>query len=250
MTALLAELPLAGAPLFIALILITIALALAIYPGELSWLPGKGNRWLYDKAAANYAKKWNRHSYAQYDQHIQRAAAAAADRAADRAVSATNQTIHPRVLDMACGSGRATRAAATELGKNASYTAVDSSAAMLDEMSVTLEDVIDPDTVTRENCDAIAWLERNNAQFDLVLLMEAAEFIPQNRKLLAGLANAATTGSHLVMTRPASPWWIFFPGRGQSRRALRQRLTSAGFSDICFFAWRSRYELVSAVRQA
>ncbi|MFK7977172.1 MAG: class I SAM-dependent methyltransferase [Halioglobus sp.] len=217
--------------------LLLLLVALAIYPGELSWLPGKGNQWLYDRAAANYSQKWQRHSYAQYEKQIQQAATAVA-----------KNVSQPRVLDIACGSGRATRAAAATLGKNAGYTAIDSSSAMLQEMANTLAGIIAPAAIKSENCDAVEWLERNSGEFDLLLLMEAAEFIPQNRQLIAGLAKAAANGSRLVMTRPASLWWIFFPRRGQSRRALSKRLSAEGFGDIQFTPWRNRYELVSAVR--
>lgn len=248
MTELFSELPLASAWLFSLIAFVVAALAVAIYPGELSWLPGKGNQWLYDKAAANYANKWQRHSYALYDRQIQQAAAAVAAEFAAKV--AANQAGNPRILDIACGSGRATRAAAELLGQSATYTAIDSSSAMLDEMSVTLKDVIGAQAIKRETCDAIEWLEKNRAQFDLLLLMEAVEFIPQNQRLLSGLARAAATGSRLVMTRPASPWWIFFTGRGQSRAKVYQRLTDAGFGEIHFTPWRNRYELVSAIKRA
>lgn len=225
--------------LWLALTATLLIAAWLIYPGELSWLPGKGNRWLYNRGARQYHQKWQRHDYQSYDNAIKTAASSAAE-----------NTEHVAVLDLACGSGRATTAAVAALGKRAHYTAVDYSKAMLQHFHATLQ-------VQARHCDleleiieaeVVSWLQGTYAQYDLVMLMEAAEFIPDNRALIAALGTATRAGGQLVMTRPAGYWAHCFPGRRQQRHAVKQALTSAGFEHIRFSPWRARYELVQAVR--
>lgn len=214
---------------------------LAIYPGELSWVRSGGHRWLYDRAAQHYNDKWLRHDYKDFDQQIARAAALAAD-------------LHspPAVLDLACGTGRATLSAYRTLGEQADYTAVDFSTGMLAQFSTdngALPQWL-RDNVKTECNELGDWLAHNERRYELVLLMEASEFIPGNRALTSQLGRTVRAGGQLVMTRPAGFWWLLFPGRGQSRKVIAQRLREAGFSEPDFIPWRQRYELVTAHRQA
>ncbi len=219
----------------------TIAGVWAIYPGELSWLPCKGNRWLYNRAAAGYHQKWQRHDYRAYDALIL------------EAVTVLGHNDSPaRIADLACGSGRATLVAASRLGIKAHYLAVDFSAAMLAQFKqqIANDSTYQACDITLQQQDLHTWLSMQNEKFDLLLFMEAAEFIADNRSLLAKLGAIAAPGSDLIMTRPAGYRGFLFPGRHQSRAAMHRALQTAGFEAVEFLPWRARYELVRAKRSA
>jgi SAM-dependent methyltransferase len=223
-------------------LLATILLVLSVwlvYPGELSWLPGNGTRWLYDRAAPGYHRKWARHDYEPYDNLIHRAAR-----------EVVGYCDLPRVVDLACGSGRAIRCAAARLGPSASYHAVDFSQGMLErcQEEVRHDPAMAGCNIHFHHSDALAWLRARTEPFDMLLLMEAAEFIAHAGALLDALGRAAAPGARLVMTRPAGCWSALFPGRRQGRRQLTLALQEAGFEQLQCLPWRARYELVYAVK--
>jgi hypothetical protein len=82
--------------------------------------------------------------------------------------------------------------------------------------------------------------------YGLVLLLEVGEFVPGLTRVLERAAESTARGGGLVMTRPAGLWAWAFPGRSQSRRALRTLLLRSGYLEPEFVPWRSRYELVLA----
>jgi len=226
--------------LWLALALPALVAMLALYPAELSWLSTRGTRWLYDRAATSYNKKWQHHDYQPNDALIQRAAKEVA-----------GITPRPTVLDLGCGSGRATQVAAYSLGIAATYTAVDFSPRMLAQLALQQrgDGALANYDITLVQSDILPWLQNQGACYDLVLCMEVGEFLPQFGTVLELLGKRCNAGARLVMTRPAGYWHYFFPGRRQSRGRLKATLEAAGFVDIHFRAWRSRYELLSCRRR-
>lgn len=85
--------------------------------------------------------------------------------------------------------------------------------------------------------------------YGLVLMLEVGEFLPNFTEVMGRALNLLAPGGGLVMTRPAGAWWLCFPRRKQSRQALAALLRSHGMTRVEFRPWRSRYELVFAVRQ-
>lgn len=232
--------------------------ALAIYPGELSWLPGRGTRWLYDRAAKGYSGKHGRHDYAAYDAFIARAAQSCLDKQGYAQAQGKCQgqgQIPIRVLDLGCGTGRATLAAAAVLGDAARYSAVDFSPAMLDEFRSELDRRQPQLNSVRDihECDITAWLETPEAQarrYDLLLCMEVGEFLPSFPRVLKQLEQVSADAATLVITRPAGFWAWCFPGRAQTRRGLAAALAKAGYSIDEIQPWRGRYELLRCRRGA
>jgi SAM-dependent methyltransferase len=225
--------------LVILAILAALLVVLSIYPGEFSWVSTRANRWLYDRGAATYEDKWQRHDYGAYAAII-----------ADAAQSLEHEERPLQVLDLACGTGRATLFAAQYLPPTTRFTAVDYSRGMLEvfQSSVARSSRLDASDITWVECELAAWLDQCEQSFDLVLFMEAAEFVPGFSQLPAKIHSVCAPGAQLVMTRPAGLWGWMFPGRHQTRRALAACLGSAGFAQVRFVPWRSRYELLAAHR--
>ena len=220
-------------------LVVVIVLALAIYPGELSWLAPGGNRWLYDRGASSYEGKWQRHDYGPYKSLVSESAAAV-----------THLGERVRVADLACGTGIATRTASRHLPGDTEYVGVDYSSRMLQRFQSHIDDcpALGALDLTLVCEDLETWLRTIPGRFQLVMLMEASEFLPSFPDSLPFLGRVCEPGGRLIMTRPAGFWSCFFPGRQQSRRALGRSLRDAGFVDIRFIPWRGRYELVSATR--
>jgi SAM-dependent methyltransferase len=225
-------------------IVIALVIALAIYPGELSWLSTRGTRWLYDRAAENYERKHARHDYAAYDAFIARAATA---------LLSAQKNKQLQVLDLGCGTGRATLAASAVLGDAAHYTAVDFSPAMLEVFRAhpNSQRLQDSGALNIQACDVLQWLESNDAKtrrYELILLMELGEFLPGFPRVLTQLEPLGADGATLVMTRPAGIWAWCFPGRAQRRSGLSAALAKANYRIDEIRPWRGRYELLRCSR--
>lgn len=223
----------------------TVALTLVIYPGELSWFSQRGTRWLYNRAAKNYHTKYHRHDYAVFDQFIAKHV-----RQIPKACSEVE------VLDLGCGTGRATLAVAQSAAFAACFTAVDFSSEMLGEFrkNSEAEALLRCGSLSLCEAEIDNWLRtriiHDQDQYDLVLIMEVGEFLPQLPQTLELLGALCAPGAILLMTRPAGLWAWCFPGRAQGVTALGQALARAGFEDTRFKRWRSRYQLVSSRRRA
>lgn len=212
--------------------------AVLVYPGELSLFGPRANRWLYDRSAENYQGKWQ--SAAYRDQ-------AHRDRITQHVRDSIGATGVHAVLDLGCGTGRGIRITGGTLDPGTQYTGVDFSAEMLTRFQAWLQDEgrdIAPRVQLLE-AELGQWAARtDHPQYGAVFLLEVGEFLPSFVEVVERLASLVPPGGGLVMTRPACMWWIFFPGRRQSRRALGQLLQSVGFEPPDFIPWRKRYEFV------
>lgn len=223
---------------FLGLVLL---LAPLVYPGELSHVRPGLNRWLYDRAARSYDRKWRSRAYSDPD--VEAAVIAFAER------SLAGSGVE-RVLDLGCGTGRGTRQLIDILPSSTRFTGVDYSQAMLEEFRNWLER---RDTsVSRrvelhqaDFADEARWFPVG-AQFGLVLMLEVGEFTPRFREVVRHIADLLPPGGGLIATRPAGIWPLFFPGRSQTRQGFASLLDSAGFAEPQYLKWRSRYEMVLA----
>lgn len=228
----------------LALLVAAIVLALLIYPGELSHVNTALNRWLYDRGAADYERKWNSAAY-QAPQY--------ADRIKDFARSAVSNNDAPTVLDLGCGTGAGIRLVLEVLPDTTHFVGVDFSAQMLRRFQAWID--TQSDGVRRRidlvECDLASWSnsEAEKKKFDLLLLLEVGEFVPGFEKLLRRASKLVVAGGGLIMTRPAAPWsWVFLR-RFQSRQRLTRLLVDCGFDAPEIVPWRSRYELLFACRK-
>jgi SAM-dependent methyltransferase len=227
-----------GLALFLAIALVVAPL---VYPGELSHVRPGLNRWLYDRAARSYDRKWRSRAYRDPD--VEGAVMAFAKQSVARSGIV-------RVLDLGCGTGRGTRQLIDVLPASTRFTGVDYSNAMLGEFRNWLRQ--QDASVSRrvelrhaDLADRAGWSPAD-AQFGLVLMLEVGEFTPCFRDLVTHIATVLPPGGGLIATRPAGIWPLFFPGRSQTRRGLESLLGSLGFAEPHYLKWRYRYEMVLA----
>jgi SAM-dependent methyltransferase len=228
--------------LSLALIIGLVCLALLVYPGELTHLGARPNRWLYNRSAPNYQDKWRSAAYS--GEHFQLAIT-------DAVGAGLESSGSRQVLDLGCGTGQGLRLLAGSGVADVCYTGVDYSRGMLDEFRKWLAGpgVAWLDSSSLVNEDLSSWARRRQEPaFGAVMMLEVGEFLPEFAAVLDSAAKAIAPGGALVMTRPAGWWWLCFPGRAQSRRDLASAIRRAGLSPPEFVPWRGRYELVFARR--
>lgn len=213
-------------------------MALLTYPTEWSYLSSAANRWLYNRSAHSYEKKWERKAYV--DPHFD-------DMIRYHVARGLAQSGVNHVLDLGCGTGRGIRLLAPALPQDTQYSLVDFSPAMLQQLQEWLNSA-GTDLATRacvSEQDLGNWSGQAPRElYGAVLLLEVGEFLPRFRQLIAQLGRVTSPSGSLLMTRPAGLWHLCFPGRGQSRKKLSGLLEAAGFETPLFLPWRGRYELV------
>ena len=219
-----------------------VAVALLIYPGELSQVSSASHRWLYDRSAGRYERKWRSPPYTD---------SVLTDRIGAYAAASCRDSGLDHVLDLGCGTGRGVRIVAPFLADSATFTCIDFSKRMLDEFSAWLAtsgtSLADRVTLIEQSLDDWATSPApDTVRYGLVLLLEVGEFLPEFDRTVERAAALTGPRGGLVMTRPAGAWCWAFPGRNQSRKGLRRVLESSGYCELQFLPWRSRYELVIA----
>jgi ubiquinone/menaquinone biosynthesis C-methylase UbiE len=118
------------------------------------------------------------------------------------------------VLDLACGTGYLTFAAAEKAGASGRVVGVDVNQAMLD---VAARRVVPPTTWVRAPADAMPF---GDAQFDVVVCQQGLQFFPDLRAALAEIGRVLRPGGRLAATawapRDRSP---YHEAQGQAARA-------------------------------
>ena len=228
------------------LVLVAIVLfAIMVYPGEMSHVSSSLNRRLYDRAAANYERKWASDAYRDLETH---------EVLRSFCCESIESSGVARVLDLGCGTGRAVRLLADVLPASTEFEAIDFSRAMLDRFREWLsgQEPALRDRVRIREGDLSVWAKDGPAaaQAGLVVLLEVGEFLAEFERVVGSAGVTVAPGGGLLMTRPAGLWWIFFAHRHQSRRSLTRLLEASGFEDVRYRPWRARYELVFARRES
>ena len=213
-----------------------IFIALAIYPGELSWLSPKLHAHLYNGSAASYERKWLRHDYAAYDQLLTTCCE-----------KVSQETPNPlSALDLCAGTGRATEVMAAVLPIDTHYVCVDASEGMLTILRSRLAASGLLSRNVQVFCDdAIRWLSHNEARFHVIAMMECSEFLPRFPDIVEALSKHLEPGAILVTTRPAGPFAWSFPFRAQRQPSYYRLFACHGFSLLVDVPWRGRYRLVA-----
>ena len=154
---------------------------------------------------------------------------------------------HPRVLDVATGTGRLPLALLQQPGFTGDIVALDTSAEMLKQAAAKLAGW--PQRVTLLQHDATA-LPFPAAAFDAVTCLEALEFLPSPYEALREMARVLQPGGCLLITHRVGIDRLYFPGRVARREAFDQALAELGLSDIRREIWQTYYDLIWAVKPA
>jgi SAM-dependent methyltransferase len=209
---------------------------------EFSYLPGGTlTIWLYDRLAPLYPRKTSAPAYADVATQ-QRTLLAPLRRLCERRAQ-------PLILDIGCGSGRASLALVRQPWFTGHIVALDLSEAMLAQFRAARETLpaAQRERIEIRRAGAGEFLEQA-PEVDACLLLEVGEFIPGFPRLLRTIAARLSAGGLLIVTRPPFPYSLLFPFRAQSWRALARLLRESGFAGIESLAWRPRYAVVHAWR--
>jgi SAM-dependent methyltransferase len=149
----------------------------------------------------------------------------------------------PRVLDVACGTGRTARALLREVAFDGAIVNVDLGRRMLAVGRATCAPW--PGRVTWAQAAACPLPFPANA-FDCVTCLEALEFLPDARAALAECVRVLKPGGLLVVTNRVGWQAPLLFGKTFSSPALRRLLADLGLEQIRLDAWTTDYDLVWA----
>ncbi|MCS7056614.1 MAG: class I SAM-dependent methyltransferase [Thermoflexales bacterium] len=149
----------------------------------------------------------------------------------------------PRVLDVACGTGRTARALLREVAFDGTIVSADLGRRML--------------MVGRATCapwpGRVAWVQAAACPlpfpadaFDCVTCLEALEFLPDPRAALAECVRVLKPGGLLVITNRIGWQAHLLFGKTFSAAALRRLLADLGLEHIRLEAWTTDYDLAWA----
>lgn len=152
------------------------------------------------------------------------------------------QVAHPRVLDVATGTGRLPQAICPLWQGDGLTVGVDRSRAMLlhaSEASVALDGAL----YVQADAEALCFTD---GAFDAVTCLEAFEFLVHPRQAAQEMARVLKPGGVLLTSNRIGPDAWLFPRRASGRGRFEAFLGEQGFVDITSQRWQVHYDLVWA----
>lgn len=223
--------------------------------GILSWLlltEGSylGSGWVrrsYDWLAPWYEGKWKSEEY-KSDELNQQLFIKPVLKAISGSDDGTVAPSTPCVLDLACGTGRASFLMLDEPTFEGHIDAIDFSAGMLRQFEDHLSQRSESERsrVTLSQLDLANWSCEQRESYDAVLFLEAAELVSNLPELLSQIRRSLKPTGVLITTRVGQRFKWLFPGRHQQDDALNQLLMKQGFEIITTSPWRKRYDVIIA----
>jgi ubiquinone/menaquinone biosynthesis C-methylase UbiE len=154
----------------------------------------------------------------------------------------------PRVLDVACGTGRLARTLLPQVLFDGTVVNADLSARMLRcgvQASAALAGAA--------GAGRLAWLRAPAdrlplaaSSFDAVACLEALEFLPDARAALGECVRVLRPGGVLLVSNRVGPEAWLMPGKTYSRAAFRRLLAGLPFEAVVEQRWQVGYDLVWA----
>ncbi len=148
----------------------------------------------------------------------------------------------PRVLDVACGTGRLPKTLLAQPGFSGQIIGLDASRQMLKEAARALGDRV---WFIWQSAERLPFEE---STFDAVTCLEALEFMPGPAQALTEMARVLRPGGLLLISNRIGPWTRWMPGHTMSTPALMRLLETLGFERVKMHAWQVEYDLVWAIR--
>lgn len=149
----------------------------------------------------------------------------------------------PRVLDVACGTGRLARALLRELAFDGTVVNLDLAARMLAAGRPTTAAWPGRVDWVRGPADRLPFPA---AAFDAVACLEALEFMPQPAAALGECVRVLRPGGLLAVTRRIGWQAGLIVGKTASRAAFHQTLAELGLEMVHSLPWTVDYDLVLA----
>ena len=187
--------------------------------------------WLYDLAAGRYDR------IKQFDLAVEAGTLGLPLAAELAGVEA------PRVLDVAGGTGRVARALLRQPAFDGSVVTLDLSARMLragQPHGTTWPGRVD---WLRAAADRLPF---GADSFDAVTCLEALEFVPEARAVLAECARVLRPGGLLLVTNRVGVEAALMPGKTFSRRAFERLMGELPVRDVSIEPWQVEYDLAWA----
>lgn len=207
---------------------------------EFSYFGGRWVRGLYNLLGNQYDKKWQRPEYKSQE--------LTSRLFLEPLREALENRPEAKMLDLACGSGRASQLVLGQEWFQGTIDAVDISEAMLLRFKSGLEKLGPgvPGRVRLHTGDVHRWQPPEGAQFEVVAFLEASEFVPDFPGVAKKAAGLLKPGGLFLLTKvPAPLSWVYF-GRRQRTQPFLQALEQAGFQRVEIHPWMSRYSVVWA----
>ncbi len=151
----------------------------------------------------------------------------------------------PLVLDVATGTGRLPRALLRQPPFGGRIIGLDLSRSMLREAVRRTVQFADRLTyLWQDACN----LPFDDDTFDAVTCLEALEFTPDPRAVLAELVRVLRPGGALLVTNRIGPDSKFLPGRAFSRDTFERLLSEFPLEQVKVQTWQVDYDLAWAVK--
>lgn len=223
-------------PLFLIAVLLTL-LGLLVYwllvTTEGVYLGRRVVTWLYDITAHRYD------AIKEYDPSDERLLVTRP------VLSALQNIAHPRLLDVATGTGRVPHDLLQSPHFSGTITALDDSRRMLEVAREKLQNY--------RGCVALVQhpavpLPFPDEQFDLVTCLEALEIFPFDEAAVREMVRVLRPERFLFVTRRRGLEGKLFLYRYRSRDSMQAMLEETGLRQVQFHPWQVNYDLVTAVK--
>lgn len=162
-------------------------------------------------------------------------------------VEALSAAPHPRVLDVATGTGRLPLALLREPDFDGTVIGIDRSLPMLVQAQAPLWEYGPRAALLRQDSGSLGFMDDS---FDAVTCLEAMEFMGHPHRVLEEAARVLKPGGVLCLSNRVGTEARFFPGRISGRGRLEEALKRAGMVDIITERWQVHYDLVWARKPA
>ncbi len=209
---------------------------------EFSYLGKSGIQFLYNCFSSVYNFKWQSKSYSSEETTEQLFL--------KPLQQALKESEESQMLDLACGTGRMSLMILNSNWFKGTIQAFDFSEGMLKIFrgKVLALGEEKQNRIALFEQDLSKWKTKQTAQFNVVTLTEAGEFLPNFKQIVENVSQSLKPGGLFLLTKPPDFMTWAYPGRAQSSNELKELLTQNGFENIQIHKWTRRYEVVWAFK--